>query len=304
MFDVPVLLTIHSRPDTTSQVFDVIRKLKPTYLFIAADGPRAHVDSDKLNCAQARAIADKIDWECELHTLFRSENLGCRNAMLDAITWFFKKVDKGIILEDDCLPEIDFFYFCEEMLERYKNNEDIFVVAGNNFQKNTRSNNKSYYFSRYMHCWGWASWSKAWDKFDNSMSKWPDMKSSNKLSEILDNKSQVRYWSSIFDNTYSKKIDSWAYAWMYSCWYHGGVTIIPGANLVRNIGFGDDATHTSGRQGNMASCSSSLEFPLMHPKTIELNVDADKWTEKVLYSGSLLKKVLRTIKAFLVNLKS
>jgi hypothetical protein len=300
-FDTPVLLTIHSRPDTTLRVFEIISRIKPAYLFIAADGPRDHVESDKLNCAQAREIVDKIDWECELHTLFRQENLGCRMAMSTSITWFFDNVDKGIILEDDCLPEVDFFYFCDEMLERYKKNEDVFVVAGNNFQKISDLNKKSYYFSRYMHCWGWASWSRAWDKFDNSMSNWPKMKSTNKLDEVLDDNSQVKYWTSIFDDTYCKKIDSWAYVWMYSCWYHNGMTIIPGVNLVKNIGFDDDATHTSGRQGNMASCSSGLEFPLLHPKTIMLNVDADKWTERVLYSGSMPKKIMRAIKAFLIE---
>lgn len=301
MFNVPILLTIHSRPATTRKVLNAIRNIEPKYLYVSADGPRANINTDKKNCAEARSIIDEVDWDCEIETLFRDENLGCRGAMYGAINWFFSRVEYGIVLEDDCVPTKDFFYFCDELLELYKTNEDIYVISGSNYQRSNFIIKDSYYFSRYMHCWGWASWRRAWNYFDNEMSEWPEMRMHNKLDNILDNKHQVRYWKAIFDATHKKEIDSWAYAWMYSCWLNGGSTIVPSVNLVQNIGYGVGATHTKGKQGRIASSSFCLDFPLRHPEKFELNNVADGNTEKIIYSGSLFKCTIRRIKKSLVN---
>ncbi len=171
-----------------------------------------------------------------------------------------KTVEQGIILEDDCLANNDFFYFCEELLERYKNDSEIFLIAGSNFQKDVNISPNSYYFSRYMHCWGWATWKRAWEKYDNSMAIWPAMKSEKVLDSLLDNKSQVKYWSDIFDRTYNNEINSWGYVWMCTCWWHNALTIIPKVNLVINIGFGDGATHTKNNSKNVALSSGKYIF--------------------------------------------
>jgi len=296
MFNVPILLTIHSRPEKTKLVFDKIRQIKPNQLFIAADGPRENHETDAVNCAEARKIFNNIDWECSVKTLFRESNLGCREAMHQAISWFFSEIEEGIVLEDDCLPHNDFFYFCEELLGRYRESKEIFVISGSNFINNSRDCEYSYHYSRYMHCWGWASWRRAWKKYDNEMIMWPSMRSEKKLYEILDNNRQVQYWTDIFNQTSSKKIDSWAYVWMYTCWFYNALTIIPKVNLVANIGFGDDATHTKGSSAGLAAASTDLAFPLRHPNTIQINKNADYQTDKNIYTRGVLRHTLRKLK--------
>ncbi len=299
MFDVPILITIHSRPDKTKQVFERVMKIKPTNLYVAADGPRKSIEKDIENCREARKVFEDINWDCTVKTLYRKENLGCRKAMSQAISWFYSEVEAGIVLEDDCLPHEDFFYFCQELLNRYAENHNINVIAGNNFQKKIAGNQYSYYFSRYIHCWGWASWRRAWEEYDNSMSMWPEMKSQNKLAVILDKKYQINYWTDIFDSVYEGKIDSWAYVWMYTCWKNNKITVIPNVNLVSNIGFDDDATHTKGKNNNLVSNAKKIEFPLKHPGSIEVDRLADNRTEKVLYSGPIFKRFIRMIKKIL-----
>ena len=156
-----VLFIIFNRPETTQRVFDAIRLAKPTRLYIAADGPRENKTGEKELCEQARKIAQNVDWDCEVKTLFQKENLGCGKAVSHAISWFFENEDMGIILEDDCLPHQSFFKYCEELLEKYKNNDRIGIISGNNFQKKRKIGSFSYYFSDIVNIWGWATWARS-----------------------------------------------------------------------------------------------------------------------------------------------
>lgn len=274
----PVLFLIFNRPATTARVFEQIRAARPKQLFVAADGPRMHIENDVLLCEKVRQIVKLVDWDCELKTLFRTENLGCGRAVSEAITWFFKDVEQGIILEDDCLPDLSFFSFCETLLNYYRNEIQIMHIGGTNFQYGKRQRGEgSYYFSKYCHVWGWATWRRAWEGYDLAMRDCPD---------IVDGLDIEDFWKNIFRSNYvaPRSIDTWDYQWFYSVCKNKGLAIIPNKNLVQNIGFGENATHTKFLpKWLMKHQIQSLKMPILHPKTIEPHFKADNYTFRTHY---------------------
>src|SRR6478736_1770065 len=187
-FETPILFIVFNRPDTTRVVFEAIRKVKPKKLYIAADGIRSKVKSDEENCAKVRAIVNDVDWECDVKTLFHEENLNCGKAPSTAISWLFENEEEGIILEDDCLPSTSFFLFCEELLERYRYDSRVMHIGGNNFLNGwQKDNDYSYYFSRSGHIWGWATWRRAWNKFDFDISLYSKLKDKNYFDRFFIN---------------------------------------------------------------------------------------------------------------------
>jgi len=216
--DTAILFLIFNRPETTRKVFERIRKARPKRLYIASDGPRLLNDSDNQKIIFSREIAMAVDWKCEVKTLFRKENLGCKFAVESAITWFFNQEEEGIILEDDCLPNADFFLFCQKLLEKYRNNKKVLTILGNNFQDGKIRGSKSYYFSKYFHCWGWASWRRTWAYYDGKISFWPKWKESVDWTNKFTNKVEQQYWSKIFDKIYLNQIDTWDYPFIACLW--------------------------------------------------------------------------------------
>ncbi len=192
----PVLFLIFNRPETTEQVFSAIKKAQPPRLYIAADGPRSEYPNDAESCDISRAIATNVDWDCEVKTLFQDQNLGCRLAVSGAVDWFFEQETEGIILEDDCLPDQSFFLFCQELLEQYRDDTRIMQIGGTNYQFGKKRTNYSYYFSRYGHLWGWASWRRAWSFYDEKMKQWPTAKQNGILLHWADDWGFIRYWES------------------------------------------------------------------------------------------------------------
>jgi hypothetical protein len=281
MLTTPVLFLIFNRPEPTRKVFEAIRKAGPARLFIAADGPRRDRPEDVEGCAQARAILDKVDWDCEVVTLFREGNLGCRKAVSSALDWFFEHVAEGIVLEDDCLPSASFFLYCSELLERYRDDARVMAISGDYYQDGRKVTKDSYYFSRYPHCWGWASWRRSWKKYDAQMSSWPASRAQGLLAQLSGkDKLFMRYWENIFDKVHAGGIDSWAYVWTYSCWVSGGLTALPAKNLVKNIGFGCDATHTVLESEKYTALQAEeLEWPLVHPSEVTRHKAADLYTD-------------------------
>jgi hypothetical protein len=289
----PVLFLIFNRPELTFQVLKAIQKVKPLRLFIAADGPRIDKPEDVDRCARAREIATAVNWECEVKTLFRERNLGCQRAVSGAIDWFFENVNEGIILEDDCLPHQTFFWFCQELLDRYKDDERIFVISGNNFQKDQNRTGYSYYFSLFNHCWGWATFKRAWQYFDFDLRLWQKIKQDKYLSDILADKNAYKYWEKIYQNVFDGKINSWAYRWTFACWVQSGLSVLPKINLVQNIGFGEDATHTRGNGNLLSLPAHEMDFPLIHPPVMIRDVRADRFTQQNHFAGpSLLRKII------------
>jgi hypothetical protein len=291
----PVLFLIFNRPDSTQVVFNEIRKVKPKQLFIAADGPRKNHQEDNVLCQKTRAIIDKVDWDCTVTTLFRNENLGCKYAVSSAIDWFFSNVEEGIILEDDCVPNQSFFPFCQELLEKYRDDARIMMISGNNFQFGRNRTQFSYYFSRYFHIWGWATWKRAWDHYDIKMELWPKIKKDGWLNDILQDTNAEKKWEMIFDDTYKNKINTWDYQWAFSCWIQGGLSILPNQNLVSNIGFDVMGTHTKGDSIFSKLPTKNIKFPLMHPYYVIRDLKSDKYSEKVWFSTSgSLKSLLKS----------
>jgi len=270
-----VLFLVFNRPDTTKKVFEAIKAVKPPRLYIAADGPRINRLGELEKVKSVREIVSKIDWDCEVKTLFREENLGCKYAVSSAITWFFEHEEQGIILEDDCLPNSDFFWFCDEMLHRYKENDNIWVITGNNFQNGVVRGDGSYYFSRYVHIWGWASWRRAWNNADMNIRFWPEWKTSSSWMGFWRDSVVRNYWEKIFDQMYRSEIDTWDYPWFASVWYQGGLTVTPNVNLVSNIGFGPDATHTFSENNQFSAMKTGRLSELNHPIKIEQDAEAD-----------------------------
>lgn len=275
----PVLFVIFNRPDLTRRVFKEIQIASPGKLFIAADGPRNDRIGEKELCSATRAITQDIDWECEVQTLFSDQNNGCKLAVSQAISWFFQHVEEGIILEDDCLPDQTFFRYCSELLTYYREDSQVMMISGDNFQRNFCGYDKSYYFSIYNHIWGWATWRRAWQKYDGSLETWPKIKDTNWLKDYLNNKVASDYWEERFERSYRGDIDSWAYPWAYSCWRNNGLIILPSVNLVNNIGFDHRGTHLKSpmiyRGDEQAE---SMRFPLQHDNSRDVNKIADRYT--------------------------
>lgn len=290
----PVVFIIFNRPDTTSVVFEEIRKYKPKRLLIIADGPRANKENEKFLCECTRNVI-KVDWECEVTKIYSEENLGCKNRIVSGLNEVFELVDEAIILEDDCVPHEDFFTYCENLLDFYKDEERIMAISGDNFQKSDFEIQESYYFSIYPHCWGWATWRRAWSKMDVEMKDWPKYEKSEEFKEICSDLFFKKYWTNIYNDTYLGEIDTWDYQWTYSCWYHQGLTILPSVNLVSNIGFGENATHTVSVDEIMANLPVySLEFPLKHPTCIKRNFEADYNTSEHIYNVGKLKEKINS----------
>ena len=245
--DTPLLLLIWRRPNTLKQVIDAIRPVAPTNLFVACDGPNYTRPEEVLKVAATRElISDYIDWPCELKMLYSDINQGCRLGVSRAISWFFDHVDEGIILEDDCVPHPDFFLFCNNLLSYYRSDTRVSCISGNNFYDGDWIGNGDYFFGQIPMCWGWATWKSRWLQYDSDLRLWPLFNKLNLLNSVFPDPAMRSYWSDIWATLYChSKPDSWAYRWAFTCVMNGGLTALPKINLVSNIGFGDDACHTS-----------------------------------------------------------
>lgn len=290
--DTPVLFLIFNRPDTTKKVFDAIRLAAPSKLYIAADGPRETKPSDIENCRETRNILNEINWTCEVHTLFREKNLGCRVAVSSAIDWFFENEEEGIILEDDCLPDQSFFWFCSELLNKYRNNTQIMHIGGSNFQFGRTRGEASYYFSRLAHIWGWASWRRAWKYYDVNMESFPEFLTQNKISTVFANRAVQQEWIKSLTKIY-KGANTWDYQWAYTIIMNNGYCIIPNENLVSNIGFGaESTTHATDENDKLANIKSLTISNLIHPAEIKIDIEADNFTGIEVFSPQpLLTKI-------------
>jgi hypothetical protein len=244
----PVLLVIFNRPDTTRQVLESIRAARPPALYVAADGPRSKVEGDERLCLEARRAAMVVDWPCEVHTLVRDKNAGCALNTSGGISWFFEHVEEGIILDDDCVPSASFYRFCQELLGFYGHEPRIMHIAGNSHQYGRRRGSGSYYFSRYANFWGWATWRRAWKHFDASLTPPWELK------------------------------DDWSAPWQLSMERANGIAIVPNINLVKNVGYGAGATHTTALEPSAFVEAGELSFPLLHPRQVEVDRAADVFT--------------------------
>ena len=287
----PVAFIIYKRPETTARVLTEIAKAKPPKLLVIADGPRPDIPGEEEEIAATRAVIERVDWECEVLKNYADTNLGCGTRVSSGLSWVFNNVDEAIILEDDCLPHPTFFRFCEDLLEKYRNDQRIMAISGDNFQFGAKRGSYSYYFSYFPHVWGWASWKRAWQYYDFNIGLWPKIKEDKMLHNILSNSQMVNYWGYIFQSVFDKKIDTWDYQWLFALFVNNGLAIIPNENLISNIGFGPGATHTKMGTAVGFFPTMPLTFPLSHPPYIIRNEIADKFTQNKLFRVSLFNRI-------------
>jgi len=288
-FDTPILMIIFNRPEKTRIVFDAVRRIRPAKLYVAADGPRPDYESDALKCAQARQIVDDVDWACDVKTIFRDKNLRCGKGVSSAINWFFEHEEEGIILEDDCLPSRSFFYFCQELLERYRHDTRLMHIGGNYFLNGSaREASYSYYFSRNGFVWGWATWRRAWKLYDYEMGNYSELKRDGYFDSFFTSPLERMYRMRKFDQVAAGEIDTWDYQWELARFMSSGLAIVPTVNLVKNIGFDTEATHTVKKSKSLALDAGEIEFPLRHPRFVVRDLERDKLSFSHLFKDSLL----------------
>jgi hypothetical protein len=281
----PVAFIIFNRPDKTARVFRAIRKARPAQLFIIADGPRTGAEKEKTDAA--RAVTEQVDWECDVKRLYATENLSVKKGPPTGISWVFTHVDRAIFLEDDCLPDPTFFPYCAELLERYKDDGRVMHISGNNFQQDNRSFScpESYYFSYIPNLWGWATWRRAWQKYDERpMEAWPDIKKSGLLKDIIPDGAVREWWDAIFERNWAGLADTWEGPWLFVCVVNRGLCSNPKTNLVTNIGYDPEASHwregLSTEDENANIPAIPLAFPLTHPARVATNTQADAYSAK------------------------
>lgn len=290
----PVAFIIFNRPDTTIRVFEAIRQAKPQQLLVIADGARVDRAHEAEKCIATRAIIDRVDWECEVITNYSDINLGCKRRVSSGIDWVFSLVEEAIILEDDCLPAPSFFQYCQTLLEKYRHDDRISMIGGTNYQQGYSRTAYSYYFSKYAHIWGWATWRRAWQDYDVNMKTWPECQQNNLLQAAFCDRYEQKAWSDAFNKVHAGEIDTWDYQWVYTCFSQSRLSIQPDLNLVSNIGFGVDATHTFG-DSPWANLPTQDMGEIEHPPIITRNVEADLYTFAHHYGGDRLRQQDRPI---------
>jgi FAD/FMN-containing dehydrogenase len=284
--DTPVALILFRRADTLAPVFAAVRAARPTRLYLIADGPRPDRPGEAEAVAAARAVVERVDWPCAVTRVYADTNMGLRRRVESGLQALFAAEERAIILEDDCVPHASFFAFCAELLERYDASHELMAVTGSCFLRR-RPTQASYFFSRYPIGWGWASWRRAWARYDHAMTDWPVL-GEPWLRALLGDRQAARFWFDAFERVYADAVDSWAYRWVYSCWRHGGLAAAPALNLVSNVGHGPLATHTSSPDSPLAALPTrALELPLRHPPGLARDVRADAAIQRMLFSTGL-----------------
>lgn len=293
MFSTPILFIIFNRPQLTSQIFDVIKTIKPERLYLAADGPREWIKEDKINCDETRGIVSEIDWDCKVAKLFRHHNLGCKNSVSSAINWFFENEEEGIILEDDILPHISFFEFCETLLHKYANEDRIMAIGGTNILPIFKKKDQNYIFSYQGSIWGWATWRRAWEKYQSVITDDLIKASLENIRVTSTSKIVFAKRIEIFSKLIHNGIDSWGYHWLFSRLSSMGLTILPTRNLISNIGFGINATHTTIKIHPLARLPI---FPMQDnpkgPKKLEIDYDYEICLNKKIYGYQTIIRLL------------
>jgi len=272
----PVLFLIFNRPDTSIRVFNEIRKAKPLRLYVAADGPRNERKNEAQLCEKTRAIIEKIDWDCEVKTLFRQQNLGCRDAVSSAIDWFFGQEKEGIILEDDCLPAESFFRYCDTSLEKYRNDSRVRHIAGCNHQMGKKYGDTSTFLSNQTGVWGWASWSRVWKDYDKTLKAYDSAEVPQQLAKIFKDPFLLEIMIKIFNDVKAGKINTWDFQLAFINYFNNGLSVNPNVNLISNIGYGKDATHSVNEKDPLSNLpTEDIAEIITYPKYMIPETTAD-----------------------------
>lgn len=264
--DVPVLFLVYNRPELTKMVFNEIKRVRPKKLFINCDGAKNDKVGDDRKVAETRSIVKEVDWDCDLRLNFHDQNKGCKDAVNEGLDWFFENNEAGIILEDDCLPDLSFFSFCKELLKTYRNDDRVMQISGTNTQITWNRSRYSYYFSIYGSIWGWASWRRVWISHDKDINYWPELRDSDYYLDLFPSVNEALKRKEKYDKVYNGEIDTWDRQWQLSKLVNNGLNIIPKSNLVKNIGFETEEAAHGYRKKNIGNLPlKSIQSPLEHP---------------------------------------
>lgn len=282
-----VAVCLFNRPETTARVMQAVRAARPRELYLIADGARADQPADAAQCDAARRVALQVDWDCAVKTNFAETNMGLKARIESGLDWLFQHVPEAIVLEDDCVPDATFFRFCDEMLERYRHDARVMMISACDYKFGLSENPASYSFSRYPLIWGWATWRRAWQQHDPNMTTLPDALANGRLQNILQDTRAAQYWAFLLNDNFHTRA-TWDYAWVWSIWERDGLCIHPNTNLVENIGFTENATHTRNTDDFFADLlKNALAFPLRHPESIARDNDNDALIEEIAFSGAV-----------------
>ena len=308
MLDTPVAMIVFRRPDHTERVLSAIRRAKPKRLLIIADGPNPKRTGEVEKCAAARAVVDRlVDWDCELLKNYSETNLGVERRFHTGFDWVFEQCESAIILEDDELPDDSFFGFCQTLLEHYRDDERVMAINGTNYQFGQYSIPYSYYFSRYFHCWGFATWRRAWKLYDVKIRRWQELRNTPWLMDICaGNETEAKYHADVFDRLTKGEIHTWDYQVTFAMWANSGLAITPSVNLVSNIGYGADALHHTGTDSPFANmATTTMSPPLIHPPSVLRDLTADRLEYERLIAaylrtkrGSISQRIWNRMKRF------
>ena len=293
LLKTPVAFIIFNRPDNTEKVFAEIARARPPKLLLVGDGPRKNYEGETVKVLSCRDIIKRVDWPCEVLTNFSEINLGCKHRVSSGLDWVFEQVSEAIILEDDCLPHPLFFRFCQELLEYYRYDQRVSMISGDNFLFGHYLNDESYYYSKYNHIWGWASWRNRWQHdYDIAIKQWPKVRDEGRIVDLANTTEEQKYLTEIFEKVYQGQIDTWDYQWNFGSRLNGRISVMPNVNLVSNIGFGSEGTHTTGIsiQANMAT--KEMKFPLKHPVAMFASAVLDtRYFRTMIFNSSLYRRV-------------
>lgn len=274
-FDVPVLFCTFNRLECTKRVFERIRMMRPERLYLLSDGPRKNIcGEDEKVAAVRKYLEEHIDWECQVYKNFAEKNMGCGRRMSSGISWAFEQEEKLIIIEDDCLPDLSFFRYCKELLELYKENENIMLIGGSNSVGELRGGD-SFVFSPFIENWGWATWKRTWEQYDYDICDWSEKKVPQSMKAFM-NEREIKNYLRLFDSVYTHEIDTWDYQLQYLLFQKDGLAIVPCKCLVKNIGFGPDATHTKTVPVKLYSEDHEMSFPMHIPSCVKSNEEYNK----------------------------
>jgi hypothetical protein len=296
----PIVFVVFNRPDCTARSLAAIRAARPRRLYVVADGPRPDRAGEAARCAEVRLLIEQgVDWPCEVIRDYAPANLGCARRVSSGLDAVFAREAEAIILEDDCIADPTFFPFCAHLLERYRDEPLVAQISGTTSQGEGHPGPASYYFSQYPHCWGWATWRRAWRQYDHAMQAWQSAGPRDWLAKRVQVPAERRYWEGNFKATASGRIDSWAYRWTLTLWRQNWLSISPYHNLVSNIGFGPQATHTRETEPAAFMAVAPMRFPLMHPASLTRDIEADARTSRRVFQlPSLRARVQRRLRRF------
>ena len=283
------MLIIFNRPEHTKRVLKKIREVRPKKLYVIADGPRSDKPLDPELVLACRRLTDVIDWDCDVVRDYSEINLGCRERVVTGLSKVFDQEDRAIILEDDCLPSKSFFYFTQTLLDRYADDSRIGSIAGTLPTGFSNPGHESYFFSKYPQIWGWGTWSRVWKNYDAAITDWPNLRKTNFLEGVLYTKKAIANWRWNFDRIQKNEIDTWDYQFVFTMWKHNLLTVIPSTNLISNIGFGPDATHTFDSSSEFSNIASNeMSFPMVHPEFVSAT-SVDELIDRLRFNTSIFE---------------